>query len=331
MDKNLKWKFNSVSEKAKETAGAAVALAVFIGGISTIFHPIAVMLSLAYATGTLIQGEILMKFPKFRDKALSKFLKSGMAKELPKDHDLLKRIKKVSNRLNQKDMPRVLIVNADFVGKMAAPPIIRKLFRKSIEENMHRVFGVAPNSNIFITTEEGLKSTKNKKDELDFIVAHEMSHIKTDKFAPARFAQTILKKSSRFLVLAVAATVAASAVGGAIPLISTSIFSAVGSLFIATTAAGVAWKYGSRIAEYRADRNAMHLTKNLDGAVGCMNMISNFNERDMSGFQNIFSTHPIYKYRVTALHDSFNKVTMHDAKVKFAQKINKASCASPKI
>ena len=309
------WKFTSLNERVKITGASLAAIAVYGAGLSAVFNPLAIGVAAGYAGYSVAKVQI-SRFHPIRDFLLNRSIKKGRYTELPKDHRLAQIVGEVNQQLGRKKVPRILLVGEDTVAKMSAPPGLRRLVKPLVRKNMHKVFAASPDADILITTQAALDKNLSEK-QLRFIVAHEMSHIKMDKDSTTLLGGLAIKKATRALVLGGLAVMALGAFGVALPMAFTSSMPVWGGLLALggiRMAADIGIKYAHRIIERRADRNALYLTKDKDGAFEAMDMLHKDAPYHAPALVEIFQSHPSFTPRVQSLKEAWNKVAANDNK-----------------
>lgn len=136
--------------------------------------------------------------------------------------------------------------------------------------------------------------------ELEYVLAHELSHIKTKDISEMYLSWPPLANS--FFTMAAMATTAVQA-----PSLATGLM-AVGSLAYIKYQ-GLLVKNAMRTIEYRADRNALQLTGNLNAAVSGYLKIAGIEEifKKPTLKETINASHPIGQKRIIGLCEAFNE------------------------
>lgn len=146
---------------------------------------------------------------------------------------------------------------------------------------------------------KGLTNSLNDQ-ELEYVLAHELSHIKTKDISEMYLSWPPLANS--FFTMAAMATAAVQA-----PSLTTGLL-ALGSLAYIKYQ-GLLLKNAARTIEYRADRNALQLTGNLNAAVSAQLKIAGMEEifKKPTRKETINSTHPLGQKRIIGLCEAFNE------------------------
>jgi Zn-dependent protease with chaperone function len=177
---------------------------------------------------------------------------------------------------------------------------------------MPKIFAAVPGSNLLFTTKEALAKQISEK-KLRFIIAHEISHLQTDNLSPSLYGNAIIKKMSAPLFWGAVIAAGLSIFGGSIPLtLGMAAGKAFGALIVIKLAAEAAVNYGTRVIERRADRNALYVTRDLDGAQKTMDWLHEpAQKQEYSLLRESMQTHPSYTRRMDALRESFNAVSKY--------------------
>lgn len=312
-----KYKFKTMSERAAENATAVAGLTLYGVGLSQIFNPVALGIAGAYGAYTVGRAA-LMNVPAYRDWEMGRMVKKGHATQLPDDHPFVQMAKEISEDLGRKQAPKVYTVTSDVVVQIALPPGLRWLgklrpVRDAIEEKaMPKVFAALPGSNLLMTTDAALNNGMSQ-DELKFIAAHEMGHLKTDAGSLNLLGRGFVNKMNMPLMLATTAAVALSVFGVGLPVTAgMAAWKAFGALVAIKLGTDAALKLGTRIMERRADRNALYVTRDLEAGQDAMEWLHEpAQKKPHSLLREALLTHPSYQRRLSAMQKSFNHVAKY--------------------
>ena len=310
------YKFKTIKERLLTSTSAVAGLSVLGIGLASVFNPIALGAVGAYSAYKY-GSSALMAIPPYKRWAMNRMVKKGHAKALPEDAPVSLMAKDISDSLGRPKAPKVYTIDVSTVAEIALPLGMRWLAKlrpvqDSISrEAMRKVFAAAPGANVLLTTKEALATTPEK--EMRFIIAHEMSHLKTDAFSPSIFARSIIKHTTQPLILAAGVATGLSLFGVGLPLtLGLSAIKALGAVIAIQYAAKATAHFGMRVVERRADRNALYITRDMDGAQKAMDHLHDGKQRKaMSIFKEAVQTHPSYLPRKAALLKSFNAVSKY--------------------
>jgi Zn-dependent protease with chaperone function len=162
---------------------------------------------------------------------------------------------------------------------------------------------------------------KMDDDELRFVLAHELSHIKTKDVSEIYLHWPPFVNS--FLVLANTLTMAISGAAPiAVPLMGYLYFKAQSSL----------QKFSTRTIEYRADRNAIQLTGDLPAAITGLSKIAGEKFLKMPHpIETFEASHPQNGKRIIGLCEAFNEQSGKDKNEALTVELKKGPCAGTTI
>jgi Zn-dependent protease with chaperone function len=312
-----KYPFKTMKERTLTGGSAALGLAAFGWGLSSIFNPVALGIAVAYGAYT-VGGAALMSVKPFREWQMNALVKKGKAEEVSPDSRIGRIAKEVSDDLGRAAPPKIYTIGTEMVAKMALPFGLRWLaknasFKKFLTEKaMPKVYAALPGANTMYTTKEALNSDISDK-ALRFIVAHEMGHLKADAASPTLLGRAFIKAAGKPLLLAVGAGLVLSAFGVGLPVtLGMGLFKAGAALIGLKMASNVSMNFGMRVLERRADRNALYVTRDLEGARETMNFLHEPGQRKPSSvLKESFLDHPSYLKRMDALTSAFNVVSKY--------------------
>lgn len=310
-----KWNFSPFSDGVATTATTAVGCAVLGIGLSYFFTPVALALATGYGLYNVARTATY-SIPKVREHYFKQQVENGHYKPVDPNSPVVKMAADISNALGRKEPPKFYTVDADVVAKIALPWGLRWMMKipDIRKQAMPNVFAALPGMNTLIATQEAL-DRKRAPEELQFIMAHEMSHLHAnDNRSPAIFGRTMVKKVTRALFWGTAAAIGLGMFGVGVPVIAgTSALMALGGLWATSTAAKVCFNLAMRTVENRADRNAMYITRNYqagDDALASIDPSSN-RSRPLPFYKEMMMDHPSYHPRIKTLKESFNKASQY--------------------
>lgn len=311
-EKQKIWNYSFPADGVKITLGALGGSALLIGGLSQIFNPIALGLAAGYAVTKTVSTMIHIAIPALANDRANKRLKNGLISPVPDDAPIVKIAADISEKLGRDTPPKIYFADKRLVAKMALPFGFRWMMKiDAIAETfMPKVFSALPGTNTLFTTREGLAQLSDKQ-ELAFVTAHEMCHLKKDHLSPAAMARSFIKSTSRALFWGSIAALGAGVFGITLPvstILGGSVLAAIGGLVIVKTAAQMVNNYALRTAETRADRNAIYITRDVAGACAALeNLLDQKYDsaKPVSAFREALSTHPTQIKRTLSLHEAF--------------------------
>ncbi len=303
MSQALTYRFKTLRQSLRTIVPSVLALGAIGLGLAVFFSP-----AVAAVAGGLALLKIWRMAAALRPSVFENAAARGEVTRLPAHAPAMLIAQKLSTKMGFKTSPQIYVANKGLaetlVGRVGSGPQARAKW----QERAAKYFGALPGTNIILTTAEALKCDAYPPGQLEFIIAHEMSHLKTDGVSFNSFAK-IARKSA--LSIGVFAGVAA-AIGIGVPtaLGAAPALIAVFGLRLLTKAAVT---YGERAKERRADRNALYVTRNLPDALGTMDSLTEPAARGYMGVVELFSSHPTYQPRMQALKKSFNVVSRYPA------------------
>lgn len=316
------WEYSAPLDETKIAVGAVAGAAVFAVGLSQIFNPLALGVAAAYGVGKVLHSQVTMNVRPLRERAFAKSIAKGSLTPVEADQPVMQMTADISRQLGHAEPPKVYYIDDKTVAKLALPPGLRWLMkleptRKAIAQSvMPKIFAALPGGNTLVTTREALRDGLNA-DELRYIAAHEMAHLHKDNFSPAINVRAVITHTSRALLLACGVGLGLAAFGVTLPLtaaVGSSLLLATGGLMAVTMAAKAANNFGLRTAEIRADRNALHTTRDLKNAMSALDALHGkpfYRAKRTPMALEIFSTHPTHRRRIDKLCEVFNDVAQH--------------------
>lgn len=319
------WKYSAPLDETKIALGAIAGAAVMAVGLSQIFNPVALGIAGAYGIGKVLHAQVVANVKPLLERELAKDIATGKLTPVEDDEPVVRIAADISRQLGHKEPPKAYYLDASLVAKIALPVGLRWLmkFRPVQASVMPKVFAAVPGANLLYTTREALNNGMNEQ-QLRYITAHEMSHLHKDRLSPAILTRAAITHTSRALMLGCAAGLGLALFGAALPLTAAaggSILLAAGGLWAVSTVAKVAANFGMRTLEARADRNALHITRDLQNATSALDVLHGrpyYRAKRTPLVLETLSTHPTQRRRIEKLQDAFNDV----AKYKPATPVN---------
>ncbi len=313
---NRPYRFNSFGQKAQTIGSALLGLGVLGVGMALVLNPVAGIAAAAYAAYTYVET-VRLAIPSVRARIMAHDVRKGLYAPVDAQEPIVQTATAISNRLGRRMPPEVYTVSAGEVIKMEMPLGLRWLrhigpVRRWFEENtMSSLYAAVPGANILITTKQAL-AKKLPQRELEFVIAHEMSHLQTDGFSFNGHAATMAKRAVEILAWGGVVAGGLALAGVALPLgLCAASLHAFSCMAGAYGASKLAINYGQRVIERRADRNALYITRDLKGATAAMDRLHTYEEREFNRVAAVVSGHPVYKLRMSALRKSFEKVSAY--------------------
>lgn len=296
--------FKTNRERASSAASAFGGIAAFAVGIGLVFNPVVVT---AAGVWSFVKARRLQK--SLSKNSIESMVTSGYIEAVPADAPINTIVRDVSDALGRAETPQVYtLVERGLVGQVTGPQA------KARKEAMSKLFAALPGTNALLTTKDALNAGY-PENEMRFIAAHEVSHLQTDKNSAVTFGKLFVNGVKRPLLFA---SLGAAFLGIAAPLtMGVAALPALAVLVGAGFVANLIHKVGERIAEKRADRNALYITRDLEAAGNVMRRLYAPGDREKPGvaskLTDILSSHPGYTSRVKALRSAFNDVSRYPA------------------
>lgn len=294
-EKSKQWQWKPASYKVRTWAGTLGALAAYGLGASLLLNPIGLI-----ATTLLVTSLTLAFIDKNKPNPA---YKPHDTKPAPTSSAIFTITRDIAEKMGMKEIPRVFI-------KHARPLLdVMSLFggdSNKIKKALENDFSASPQQNVIEASAEALDAGPSAR-KLNYILAHEMSHIKNDKNNPALIAKAVTKIATPVLAVA---TISIGLFTGALPLAaSLTGGKAILGLLLMTKGAKLFSHYGIRVTEKLADRNAMYITRDFNAAAAAIKgMHSDMPfDRKMPLMVEIAQTHPIGLSRIESLRKSWEE------------------------
>jgi len=309
------WKYRRFGEQAAIEVGSLAVGAGAALALSSLFNPVALGVAGAYGAVKLAQGYAGVISPALRKRAFDGAVRKGYFTPL----DPQNKIALITGELSRKmdlETPAIYTVNKDFVIRSQVPLYLRFILPKAkieklLDKSLHKVFAAAVGMNTMLVGEQALKHNYSD-DQLRFVVAHELSHLKAKDHISTLGAVTALSKHSlRALFFGSCAAIALSVVGANVITPGIGI-AALGGVVATWAGTNLGLNFFSRIRERRTDRNALYVTRDLQGGT---DMILALTDQILpSGAEKVMQqmqTHPMYHDRTTSMRTVFNEVAAY--------------------
>ena len=320
-----KWNYKSLNDHVGEKFYASLATCVYSAGMLVVFNPVVAGISLGVSfigAMTLTAGENvfgiqekLMKGEVAKNAATPPTKKSELKAWNKKLNTIQNITNKHSKTLELKRHPQIFILKDEAFVKMALQNISmwRKVFqKKKIAEKLKRVplysFGAVSGPNFLFISESALKNDLNDK-EVEFVIAHELSHAKVrDSQSFGRTATAFQKINTRLMVGSIGIGVILSPFTSiaALPLLAGLL-----AIPVLDKVSKLGVSFASRVAERRADRNAIYLTGDVKTALSTHKKLhpADAQEKKMPYFKELTKSHPPFHKRMKNAKSAWDKVS----------------------
>ena len=274
------------------TFGAgAVGVSAYALCLGLAFTPAAIGVAGLYSLFKTSLGFTRLARQSSRQKYFQKMETNGYLYCIPEYHSLYDTVNELAGKLDLKTTPSVYA-------------------RAKVPYKSYAASSIG--SFIFVPEEEKRQGWSDE--EQRFIIAHELSHLKTDD---SKSFNTLGSMVSKYMTGglfwgSITIGLAGTVIGG-VPTVFATGYGAVSGL--ATLGLGVAaqklcFNAAKRVQEFRADRNALSVTQDGEAA---LQVIDKLNDPDKTGtatysfsLKDIFGSHPSYQRRVSALREAWD-------------------------
>lgn len=277
--------FKTRGDKIKAGLGATASVLVFTGTAAAVLNPAVAVLAGGYAAISTFIGRKKKASAPAGLEPLSEFSPVAM------------QAASISEALGRPEAPKIYVLDTE---KIKLPGVPEKMRDKILSS----IFGAMVGANSIITTQKAIDTYTNP--EMEFILSHEIGHLQTDeKSAGTRAKQFIGKMTTMTVLLGIFTA------GAFLGPLGIPVAAGIGGLVAAGVAANALNKYTSRVAERRADRNALYLTRDLSTAEDVMKKLHDEKEQSRRHIwgENLFRTHDCFHKRMKNLQKSFNMVS----------------------
>lgn len=293
--KDKQWQWKPLSYKVRTWAGALGALAAYGLGATLLLNPIGLI-----ATTLVVTGLTLAFANKNKPTAT---YQPHNTKPASFSSAIVTLTRDIAEKMGMKEIPRVFIKHAQpILDAMTIFGGDTGKIRKALEND----FSASPQQNLIEASAEAIEARPSAR-KLNYILAHEMSHIKNDKNNPALIAKAVTKFTTPILL---AATIGIGILTGT-SLLAAGLTGgkAILGLLLMTKGSKLFSHYGIRVTEKLADRNAMYITRDFNAAAAAIkDMHSDMPfDRRMPLLMEIIQTHPIGLSRIESLRKSWEE------------------------
>lgn len=314
MIKNEEWDYAPIKDRALAASACLTSMAGYGLALSQLFNPVALGVAAGYAvlkTGYDYYSDS-KETPSGQKKAVQGYIKAGLFEPVEKDHPFQKTVDEMAEACGTK--PLTAYYATDKEVRATFPWFMRSLVsEREVERVAQRYAATISSMNVVFTTKQFLE--EHSADSIRFVLAHEVSHCKTkDAYDSFRISDTFKSNMTSALAAGLIATtgllISGTATIPAFTIATTSIASLISSayfLMLTNAASTLGLNFASRITERRADRNALYLTRDLDGAI---NSFDGGHKVRLPAFMEL-STHPTYHPRVANLKKAFAEAAQY--------------------
>ena len=300
-----KWDYSTSKDNTVIAASSIAGLGLLAVSASALFTPIALIAAATY-TAYSVGTAFLASNEKLRKNAFNKLASKGKSRKLESDHPFAKMISKTSKKLGYDTAPDTYVIDKMLL-KSTLPLLLRPWAKKLLEGAAHNIFAASPAGGYLLVSEEALNNDMSDASK-EFVVAHEMSHIKADKYSLAPYGKVAIKKAANFLAWGTTLALGLSAFGVALPIATGSLAMAFLGINGARLGAHIVNSYGAHIMEKRADSNAVYLTQDKDAALSCMDKIHPVAMKKAPSVLHLWEAHPNYKTRCANIISTAHKI-----------------------
>lgn len=315
------WRYTKASDHVKLGATGLAAAGVYGLALSQVFNPVALAGVAAYAVAKTSYSFYKMTRAGYADK----MVKDGYISPLTPEHQYLQDMVSDIDKMARMK-PHTAYIAEDKLVRAMTPWYLRwllsnpKVFHKAME-----------NTAAALTTMDVVFISRPFIDKYSpaierFVVAHEMGHAYAEDSSSAPLIVKSLKKTMQTHLLYGLAIAAGMGMLGMVglPLATTTLpilaggvglFTAGAVLAGASLAAGQIINYGSRVMEYRADRNAVYMTRFPDAGENFLKEAAHDGKQPTRSLAWVpdMSTHPSHFNRVANLKAAMNEAAAYAA------------------
>lgn len=312
------WNYAPLRGRIAGNAAAAGAVAVYGAGLAQIFNPAALGMAAAYAAGNLIYNELMARY-----SGVPGLIRGGYISPLPQQHKALQTMADDMARVMGMWPPKIYVVN-DRILRAMTPWYARWTLRDRYvrAKSMRQTAAAISNLNMIMMGEEMMRQATDE--ELRFIIAHEMSHVKNGDSTTLRaFVHTAKKHMGHALLAGTGLAIGAALFGsggmaaplllgaGAWPLLGPWL--ALGGLLLTGGASGLLLNGASLVMERRADRNAIYVTRDGQGAnQGLVDIMEGRKiPPELPAFIEFLGTHPTYHPRIANIRAAWQEAAAY--------------------
>lgn len=318
MSLKKQWNYAPLRGRIAGNAAAAGAVAVYGAGLAQIFNPAALGLAASYAAGHLVYNALMARY-----SGVPGLIRGGYISPLPPQYQSLQATVDDVARVMKIWPPKIYVVNDRMLRAMTPWYARWQLRDRYVRAKCMRYTAAAvSNLNLIMMGEEMMKQASDE--ELRFIIAHEMSHVKNGDSTTLRaFANTAKKHMGRALLAGTGLAIGAALFGsggvaaplllgaGAWPVLGPWL--ALGGLLLTGGAARLLLNGASLVMERQADRNAIYVTRDAEGANrGLLDIMDGRKiPPELPGFIEFLGTHPTYHPRIANIRAAWQEAASY--------------------
>jgi hypothetical protein len=311
--KDKTWKYAPLGERLTETAVSVGSAALYGLALTQIFNPVA----LGIAAGYGVARTAWTYYDSHGDRAREKAIREGYFAPLPEKYAKLQKV--TDEMTDAAGMPRHhALLATPKITRMIVPWYLRfvllvpEIKKKALQSTAAAVSSM----DTVIATPEFMELADDR--ELRFVIAHEVSHAKVeDSYSAKNIAKSLKKHTQVGLIAGLALTAGAGLLGmTALPAVLAGGTSVVGGalmLGIVSAVANLGLNYANRIVERRADRNAIHLTRDPEAAESFFIKASPKGKTPSPSILPETSSHPSFHPRMENIRAAFNHAAAYPA------------------
>lgn len=312
------WDYAPLKGRIISNAATLAAAAVYGSGLAMIFNPLAAGLAVAYGVGRTAYG-----YAHSGPAIVPEWIKKGYLRPLPPQYAHVQSIADQMTTVMGMAPAKVFILRSRQLYD-EAPWYDRKHLRnKNTLRRVMRGQGMALSTANFIALSEDMIK-KAGPAELRFVIAHELAHVRNSDSSTPRAIFGVIKKVMQRALWPVLLTASAAGLfgfggivtpGGAHTTSAGILLAAIkplGALALTTGVVNLLTNCASLMMERRADRNAMYLTRDMQGAADFL--IAPEKETQpvrMPAILELLSTHPSYYRRRDNLRQAWEEAATY--------------------
>lgn len=293
------WKFSTTKDDLRIAGVSLLSIALPLGALSFVVAP--PLLAGAAVLSAALTGTAWWAGKK-------NFYEDTHVKLSPESKEG-RLIEEISNVFKLKSAPAIYFEKPQGVFATlsdGAPIEVREIY----SEDSDYAFVSSLSENVILTNRRCLK--KHPEPELCFIFGHEMAHLKMENNFFFLAATHFSKIFPEVLKLGIFGAAVFSAVAAGPSLAGALAFTAAySSSWLAGKASGFCLMFAARAREFRADRNALYATGDLNAALNVLEGIRGEEkklEKDMGRPMVVFQDHPHTEKRISRLQNAWKKV-----------------------
>lgn len=308
---NDEWQYAPLAERLAINTAALSGLALLGVTASFFFTPVILMTVSAYSAFK-VSTFAIARHKKLREKIMKWEARKGDRIKLPDEHPFTQIVGDLSQQLERPKSPEIYMISEKALLKIQHLPF-RRFLKNSTEKKIKKHFSADVFGDFLTVGNRAVNDNHYTSEELKFMAAHKMVHLKTDKFSLPVLADNLGSYICQSLALGTIVACAFSIAGiVAMPFAMTigSTALAVGSLAGARIFSHSLSVYAAKRGEQRADRNALYLTGDIDSALSAIKKVS----PPKRNVRNLWSMEFSNADRAKRLKRSFNTVAKYQEK-----------------